>query len=56
VTDSSPSDELYLRLRREHDHLVRIQELLSRLKGEDAHALRWILDEYLRMAAILLDE
>ena len=56
VTDSSPSDELYLRLQREHDHLRRVQELLCRLEGQDAQALRWIFAEYLRMAAILLDD
>jgi hypothetical protein len=56
VGDGDARDELYLRLRREHDHLRRVQKLILRIEGEDGQALRWLLDEYLRMAATLLDQ
>lgn len=49
------ADEPLLQLRRDHSRLVRLQQLAEQLAAEDSEALLWLLREYEKMAAILLD-
>ena len=53
---SEDSADLLQRLRHDHDHLARVQELSRRFEGADAEALEFLLREYERMSAMLLDD